>query len=457
MTPSSSFPFRHPAVSRRGLFSIALGTGIVGALAACTPAGEAPAANVVPAAPSGTKVRLTYWAWLKDLQNVCDIWNRKNPDIQVDAVWIPGGQGGGYQKMYAALAAGGGPDIGQVELRQLPEFLLQGGLVDLKKYGFADDENKYDKGLWSQVSFDNGLYGVPQDSGPMGFFYQPAILEKAGTEPPKTWDDWRESAAAVRKLGSNTYLEAFPVSDGSVFTAFATQAGAVWFAAEGQEWLVNMTDDATMKAAAFFDKVVDDDLVATGFGTYSPPWYAAAADGRIAATTSGSWGDALIESVSGGKGKWKVAPMPTWPSGGYGSSYLGGSTAAIFTSSKHPVEALKFLTWMTTDPEGINAMIKNSGIGWSPSPQYIGKQRMEPSPFFSKQNYNQEVFVPAAKEQNLDWSWCPLTQVTLNTISDEFRKKITSKQTFVDSMQIAQKRVIEAFKHKGLSVKAVSA
>ena len=456
MTPTSSTSSLHP-VTRRGLFSLALGTGIVGALAACTPAGQAPAAEVLPAAASGQKVRLTYWAWLKDLQNVCDIWNADNPDIQVDAVWIPGGQGGGYQKMYAALAAGGGPDIGQVELRQTPEFLLQGGLVDLKKYGFAEMENRYDAGLWSQISFDDGLYGVPQDSGPMAFYYQPAILEAAGTQPPATWDDWRETAAAVRKLGRSTYLEAFPVSDGSVFTAYATQAGAVWFKADGDEWVVNMTDDATMKAAAFFDKAVDDDLVNTSFGAYSPPWYAAAADGRIAGATSASWGDALIESVSGGKGKWQVAPMQTWPSGGYGSSYQGGSTAAIFTSSKHPVEALKFLTWMTTSDAGIDAMIKNSGIGWSPSPQYIGKQRMQPSAFFSGQNYNEDVFVPAAKEQNLDWSWCPLTQVTLNTVSDEFRKKVTSGQTFVDSMRIAQDQVIAAFRHKGLSVRAASA
>ena len=52
-------------------------------------------------------------------------------DIQVEAVWIPGGNAGGYQKMYSAITAGGGPDIGQVELRQLPEFLLANGLVDL--------------------------------------------------------------------------------------------------------------------------------------------------------------------------------------------------------------------------------------------------------------------------------------------------------------------------------------
>ena len=61
---------------------------------------------VVPAA-TGEKVTLTYWAWLKDLQKVADVWNAKHPDVQVQVSWIPGGNDGGYQKMYSALAAGG--------------------------------------------------------------------------------------------------------------------------------------------------------------------------------------------------------------------------------------------------------------------------------------------------------------------------------------------------------------
>lgn len=454
MTPASS---SSRTLTRRALLSTAVGTGIVGTLAACAPAGQAPAQQVIPRAAAGETVHLTYWAWLKDLQKVADVWNRGHPHIQVEAVWIPGGQGGGYQKMYAALAAGGGPDIGQVELRQVPEFLLEGGLVDLSRYGFDRMQDRYAPGLWSQVSFAGGVYGVPQDSGPMGFFYQPAILEKAGTSPPSTWDEWRTAAEAVHRLGRDTYLEAFPVSDGSVFTAYATQAGAVWFKADGDTWVVDLTDERTRGVAAFFDRVVDDDLVATGFGAYSPPWYAAAADGRIAAATSGSWGDALIESVSGGSGKWRVAPMPTWPSGGYGSSYIGGSTAAILTASRHPAEALEFATWMTTDPEGIDAMIRYSGIGWSPSPQYIGEQRTKPSAFFSGQDYNEEVFVPASKEQNLDWTWCPLTQVALDAVSDEFRRKVTSGQSFVDSLPIIERQIVTAFRDKGLKATGASA
>ena len=162
-----------------------------------------------------------------------------------------------------------------------------------------------------------------------------------------------------------------------------------------------------------------------------------------------------MQSVSGGAGKWRVAPMQTWGDTGFGSTYLGGSTAAVLANSTHPKEALDFITWMTTSPEGIDAMIANSGIGWSPATDYIGEQRRQPSEFFSGQNYNEEVFVPMAQQQNLDWVWSPLTQYTLNALGDGFRRKLTSGQTLVDTLSIVQQDVATAFRNKGLAVRVV--
>lgn len=441
--------------NRRRLLGLGVGGLAAATLAGCASPGSVSVnkSPVIPAVPEGTKIRLTYWAWLKDLQVTADLWNAKNPNVQVDVVWIQGGNSGGYAKMYSSLAAGGGPDIGQVEVRQVPEFLLQNGLVDLSRYGLGDYEKKYDPGLWNQVKFNDGLFGVPQDSGPMAFYYQTELMDQVGGTPPKTWDDWATLSGEVRKLGPGTYLDVFPVGDSSVFTAYATQAGAQWFNFEGDEWIINMTDDATLMVADFFDKAIDKDLVNTAYGAYSPPWYAAAANGQIAGVTSASWGDALIESISGGEGKWKVAPMQTWKGVGTGSTYLGGSTAAVLANSKHPKEALDFCIWMTTAPEAIDSLIANSGIGWSPSPDYIGTSRTKPSAWFSGQNYNEDVFVPMAKEQSLDWIWSPLTQSTFNALSDGFRRKLTSGQTLVETMRQGQKQAVTAFRNKGLQVR----
>ena len=97
-------------------------------------------------------------------------------------------------------------------------------------------------------------------------------------------------------------------------------------------------------------------------------------------------------------------------------------------------------------------MIKYCGIGWSPARDYIGAQRQQPSEFFSGQNYNTEVFVPAAKEQPTDWHWGPITQRMLNTLSDNFRLKLTAGQSFVDSLRKTQQTTVDILRQIGLTV-----
>ena len=237
--------------TRRQLLSAGLGTAAMGLLSGCATPGirSVNTAPVLAPAASGEKITLTYWCWLKDAQKVADIWNASHPQVQVEVVWIPGGNAGGYQKLYSALAAGGGPDLAQVEMRSLPEFMLVNGLVDVARYGAQDYAHLYDQTLWGQVSFSGGVYGIPQDSGPMAMFYQPAVLDQVGGTNPGTWDEWAALARELRK--KDVYLDCFPLGDASVFTAFAAQAGASWLRPEEDGWVINMTDDATMKVARF--------------------------------------------------------------------------------------------------------------------------------------------------------------------------------------------------------------
>ena len=447
-------------LSRRSL----LRGGVLGAagltgLTGCGTVGTAPTSSgTIPPAASGEVVRLQYWAWLKDLQQVCDVWNAQRPDVQVEAVWIPGGNVGGYQKLFAAIATGSGPDLAQVEMRNVPSFLLQGGLVDVSQYGFDEVAPRYDRALVEQVSFLDAAWAVPQDSGPMATFYRPDLLEEVGAGPPATWAEWLDVARAVHEADPDRWLESFPIDDASVFIAYASQAGAVWFTPEDDRWLVRMTDDATLAVARHFDTAVSEGVVNTSLAPYEPGWFAAVGDGRIAALTSGSWGDALLQGASGASGLFRVAPMPVWSDipGSYGSSYLGGSTLALMAGSEHPHEALEFATWMTTSPEGIDAMIEHSGIGWSPATGYIGAAREEGSEFFGGQTYGAEVFAPAAQEQNLDWTWPPIAQQVMDGLSDRFRGVVGGGTTMVDAIAAMEGDVVEICRENGLAAEVAS-
>ncbi|MGO2052441.1 ABC transporter substrate-binding protein [Glutamicibacter sp. 287] len=441
-----------PLTTRRRLLKAGLGAAALGVMTACGTAGPRSAdamPTIAPAAP-GEKVRLTYWSWLKDIQRVADAFNAMHPNIHVEAVWIPSGNQGGYPKLYSALAAGGGPDLAQIEFRTLPEFMLVNGVVDLAAYGAQQYAHRYDPSLWGQVSFPNGIFGMPQDSGPMAMFYQPETLDKVGAVAPETWAQWAEIGSELRQ--ANSYIDCFSLSDASYFVSYAAQAGAQWLRPSDDGWVINMTDDATLEVARFFDRAIDEDVVTTAISPFSPSWYAAAASGQLASVTSGNWADALVSSVAGGQGKWRVASMPKWTPGGYGSSYLGGSTVAVLANSRHPHEALEFAAWMTSTEAGISNEIAHSGIGWSPVPGIIGESREGPSEFFGGQSYNKQVIVPASKSQNPNWSWWPVTQQSFNILSDGFRRKAAGT-SLVDSVVSAEQEIIAVFRNKGLKIR----
>ena len=98
-----------------------------------------------------------------------------------------------------------------------------------------------------------------------------------------------------------------------------------------------------------------------------------------------------------------------------------------------------------------NAMIEFSGIGWSPSADYIGEARQQPSEFFSGQNYNEDVIVPMAAGQNLEWTWAPLMQRAQAIIGDGMTEAVTGAVPLVDMFADAQKEIVEIMQTMGLN------
>ena len=51
-------------------------------------------------------------------------------------------------------------------------------------------------------------HGLPMDSGPMAFFYNKEVFDKAGVdaEQIKTWDQYYDAAKKIHALGDNYYI-----------------------------------------------------------------------------------------------------------------------------------------------------------------------------------------------------------------------------------------------------------
>ena len=82
-----------------------------------------------------------------------------------------------------AVAAGkGAPDVVMLEDPTVTQFAVTGDLVDLTAYGADKLEDDFSAGPWSKLQYDGKPYALPIDSGPEVFFYNDAVLKKAGVD-----------------------------------------------------------------------------------------------------------------------------------------------------------------------------------------------------------------------------------------------------------------------------------
>ncbi|WP_434175608.1 ABC transporter substrate-binding protein [Brachybacterium conglomeratum] len=66
-------------------------------------------------------------------------------------------------------------------------------------------------GLLDGMKTDAGYIAVPWQLDLRPIWYRPSVLEKAGVAPPTTWDEWREVAVALQRIG----VRGFAIGAGS--------------------------------------------------------------------------------------------------------------------------------------------------------------------------------------------------------------------------------------------------
>ena len=443
-----------PPVDRRTLLRFAAAaTGMIavgGTMAACT----SPAATL-----TGGVVRLDYWSWWGGFSNVVDIWNARNPGVQVTATTIPGGTSGGYQKVFSALNAGAAPDLAQLENYQIPAFLIEDGLVDLAPHGGTAIVDKLVPWQADAVQFAGGIYGVPVDGGPLVTYYRRDRYEELGLTVPTTWAEYAETARAVRVADPKSYIEAFPLNDPEILLSLMSQAGGKWVSVEDDTWVVDIASEASTEVARFWGGLVGEDLLDTRRPPWATSWYSGLQDGTVLGWTAASWAGPIIQGNDPDKADaWAVAPMPQWPAVNGSparTTTQGGSSSVVLRGSQHPVESLAFATWLATDPEAIDAMTTFCGIGWSSAQGHYDTQLAERSAYFSNEHVVAEYAASSALVPN-DWTWWPTVLTSRNHFADALAAGPKTGDGFVAALREVQLRTVADLRNKGLNVRSAA-
>ncbi len=148
-------------------------------------------------------VTITFWDgnWNEDAFGpVKQAFEEKYPWITVEGEFQV--DNGMSDKYTLALKNGTAPDVVACALDWITTFGNAGLLEPLDEYLAKDniDTGNYVQGAIDASTIDGSLYGIPFRSETYVLFYNVDMLKEAGfTEPPKTWDDVLEIAAACTK------------------------------------------------------------------------------------------------------------------------------------------------------------------------------------------------------------------------------------------------------------------
>ena len=405
--------------ARRALRGVGLATVVALALTACgsddggSEEAGASADEVAQALEEGGEI--TVWAWEPTLGQVVEDFEAEYPNVTVNLV-NAGTANDQYTALQNAMQAGSGvPDVAQIEYYAMGQFPLNDSVTDLSGFGAGELADTFSPGPWSAVQANEGIYGLPMDSGPMALFYNKDLFDEHGIEVPTTWDEYLQAARDLHEADPGAYMTS-DTGDAGFATSMIWQAGGRPYQVEGTEVGIDFSDEGSTRYTELWQQMLDEDLLAP-ITSWSDEWFQGMGDGTIASLATGAWMPANLESsLPDGAGSWRVAPLPQWEEGASASAENGGSALAIPDASGKKALAYGFLQYANAG-DGVATRLANGAFPATTadltSDEFLGTEFA----YFGGQRAN-EVFAESAANVADDWSYLPF-QVYANSIFND--------------------------------------
>lgn len=265
----------------------------------------------------------------------------ENPDAKVTVTAVP--WDAAHQKIASAIAGGQTPDVSMIGTTWMGEFAKTGALDPTPDA--VVDKAAFFSGAWDTTVVDGTSYGVPWYVETRLLFYRTDLAQKAGVAAPKTWEELKAFAVAMRdKGGAKWGLNLQPGGTGSWQTLlpFAWSNGANL--ADGDKFTLDSPQftEALAYYQSFFTEKLSPPTDLSLQGALEQSFI----NGSLAAFISGPWHVGLLND-QGGAGfadKFAVAAMPRKQSA---TSFVGGSDLSVFKDAKNRDGAWKFVSWLS--------------------------------------------------------------------------------------------------------------
>lgn len=209
--------------------------------------------------PNELEGEITFWhsftqgPRLEVIQQAADDFVKEYPKVKINIETFSWGDF--YTKWTAGVASGNVPDMSTALPGHVAEMVDADAIIPLNGLVESIGRDKFSEAAINEATIDGNNYAVPLYSHAQVMWYRKDLLEKAGLEVPKTWDEFYEAAVALTKDG--TYGVSFPCGSGDLmgtrFLNFYVRSGGGSLLTDDLK--ANLTSDLAIEGINYWVKL----------------------------------------------------------------------------------------------------------------------------------------------------------------------------------------------------------
>ncbi|MCY0926613.1 extracellular solute-binding protein [Streptomyces sp. H27-H1] len=411
---------------RRGIAATALVAALALAATAC--GGDTKDAGDGAKADGELSGTVTWWDTSNDaekasFQKIAEAFTAKHPKVTVKYVNVP--YGDAQNKVKNAFSSGSeAPDVIRADVGWVADFASLGYLAEVP----ADTAKKIDAEFLPQAAasgkYEGKTYAVPQVIDSLGLFYNKKMLADAGVQPPKTLEEVKTAAAAIKAKSGKAGL-------------YLRGDDSYWFLpliyGEGGDLVDAKTKTVTVDNAAGVKAFkAARDLVTSGAAITNATdgWVnmqTAFKTGEAAMMINGPW--AVADSLAGDQFKDKTnLGVAAVPAGSVkAGAPQGGHDLAVYAGSKNIAAANAFVDYMTSQEVQVQS---TKDLSLLPTRTAAYEQPDV------KSNEMVQFFKPAV-DKAVERAWIPENGSLFEPLKVEYTKAITGASSPEDAAKAA--------------------
>lgn len=319
-----------------------------------------------PQAESEGPVTLRFSWWGSDTRHkmtekLIEAFEAENPNINVEGEY--GDWSGYWDKLATQVASQDAPDIIQMDAAYLGEYSERGALLELKDV----DLSKFDQPVADSGKVDGKQYAVTSGVNAMVVLANPSLVSASGVTLPDdeawTWEDLNDTAAAITAASPDGVYGTGQVNSDAAANLWFRQHGKSLFTTDGElgfdeaalaEWYgyqAKMRDSKAVPPASVITEdasaSIDQQGLSTNRFAMNMYW-----SNQLGALSKASGQDLEIRRPPSLEGKASEARQF------YKSSMFWSASSR----TKHPVEAQKFIDFVTNNPAAGEIGLADRGI-----------------------------------------------------------------------------------------------